>query len=91
MTTLFFSNCSFASFNKIKKWILNVDIVLPKKTKKNPNKPQPLKRTDKKEDTKEHTWNDEKEQWYCTTSGLSSQILIHVIRYVWIQQNVVSR
>lgn len=86
MTTLFFSNCSFASFNKIKKWILNVDIVLPKK-----KKIQPLKQTDKKEDTKEHTWNDEKEQWYCTTSGLSSQILIHVIRYVWIQQNVVSR
>lgn len=51
---------------------------------------QPLKQTDKKEDTKEHTWNDEKEQWYCT-SGLSSQILIHVIRYVWIQQNIVSR
>lgn len=87
MTTLFFSNCSFASFNKIKKWILNVDIVLPRKK----NITQPLKQTDKKEDTKEHTWNDEKEQWYCTTSGLSSQILIHVIRYEWIQQNIVSR
>lgn len=58
------------------------------KKKKETNPP---KQTNKKEDTKEHTWNDEKEQWYCTTSGLSSQILIHVIRYVWIQQKIVSR
>lgn len=43
-------------------------------------------KTDKKEDTKEHTWNDEKEQWYCTTSDLSSQVLIHVVRYIQIRK-----
>lgn len=47
-------------------------------------------------DTTEHTWNDEKEQLfrtekYCTTSGLSAQILLHVIRYVWIKHKIVSR
>lgn len=57
------------------------------------NKPPSPNQT--KEDTKEHTWNDEKEQLfctekYCTTSGLSAPILLHVSMYVWIKHKIVS-
>lgn len=73
-------------FNKRKrrKWYFMWTLFYPKKRNQTPQ-------THKRKDTKEHTWNDEKEQWYCTISGFSSQVLFHGIRYEWSQQNTLSR
>lgn len=80
-----------------------MDIVLCKKKKKRERgkklgTPQTKNKhpNQTKEDTKEHTWNDEKEQLfctekYCTTSGLSAPILLRVSRYVWVKHKIVSR